>query len=336
LASGVRARSDSSFPTPREAAESITIDPGVTVVIPAFHAKDTIERTVRSVIEQPDVDPEIIVVIDDGCGQTKDRVEQLGFACCKVLVNPHNLGAQATRNRGLAEASKPFVMFLDSDDFLSGRLLRGLLEAAHKERADLALGPWRKLTGAGKLLPIQVPQPAAPVDVFWRWLAYGNWVSPTAVLWRTEYVRSIGAWDLRIRRHQDAEITLRAIARGARLAFSSEGAGVYHQRDSEHRITRSSSNYDSLFDVAESLMATGEAIPRETREAAVSRYLYRVAVRSFRRGDDDFGCKALARSRELGFRGHVGGRVARLGSRLLGPRRYHNLSRQVRHLLFGR
>jgi glycosyltransferase involved in cell wall biosynthesis len=314
----------------------VASDSGVSVVIPAFHAVGTIERTVRSVIDQPGIDPEIIVVIDDGCSETKKRVEKLGFASCKVLVNPRNLGAQATRNRGLAEASRPFVMFLDSDDFLSGGLLRGLLDAAHEADADLALGPWRKLTGTGKLLPIQVPQPASPEEFFWRWLAYGNWVSPTAVLWRTEFVRSIGAWDLRIRRHQDAEITLRAVARGARLAFSSEGAGVYHQRDSEHRITRSSSNYESLFDVAESLMATGDAIPRETRQAAVSRYLYRIAVRSFRRGDDDFGRRALARSRELGFRGHVGGRVARLGSTLLGPRRYHNLSRRVRRLLFGR
>jgi glycosyltransferase involved in cell wall biosynthesis len=306
---------------------------GVTVVIPAFHARDTIERTVQSVIEQRGVDPEIIVVIDDGCTETKERVERLGFARCRVLTNPHNLGAQATRNRGLAEASEPFVMFLDSDDFLSGELLRGLLDGAQEASADLALGPWRRLTSGGKLLPVYVPKPAPPETVYWRWLAYGSWVSPTAVLWRTEFVRSIGGWDERIRRHQDAEITLRAIACGARLAFSSEGSGVYHQRDSEHRITRSASNYESLFDVADKLIATGEAIPKATRQAAVARYLYRVAVRSFRRGDDDFGRRVLARSRELGFHGHIGGRIARLGSKLLGPRRYHNLSRQVRRLM---
>jgi glycosyltransferase involved in cell wall biosynthesis len=309
---------------------------GVTVVIPAFHAQDTIERTVRSAVEQPGVEVEIIVVIDDGSMETKARIEGLGLDGCRILVNPHNLGAQATRNRGLAEASKPYVMFLDSDDFLSGELLRGLLDAAEVAEADLALGPWRRLTGGGKLLPVYVPKPAPPEAVYWRWLAYGNWVSPTAVLWRTEFVRAIGGWDERIRRHQDAEITLRAIASGARLAFSNQGAGVYHQRDSEHRITRSSTNYDSLFDVAEKLIATGDAIPRETRQAAVARYLYRVAVRSFRRGDDDFGSWALARSRELGFNGHAGGRVARFGSALLGPRRYHNLSRQVRRLLARR
>jgi glycosyltransferase involved in cell wall biosynthesis len=335
LASGRKGRSDSTFPSPETAAPPIPVHRGVTIVIPAFHAKATIQRAVESVAEQPGVEPEIIVVIDDGCTETRERVERLGLACCRVLMNPSNLGAQASRNRGLAEASSSFVMFLDSDDFLTGELLLGLLDAARDADADLSLGPWRILTGAGKLLPIQIPQPAAAEAVFWRWLANGTWVSPSAVLWRTEFVRSIGGWDVRIRRHQDAEITLRGIARGARLAFSSKGAGVYERHDSEHRITRSLSNYDSLFDVAEALLEADGAIPRQKRQAAVARYLYRIAVRAFRRGDDEFGNRALARSRQLGFRGHRG-RVARLGSLFLGTRRYNKLAPRLRESLLRR
>ena len=322
MASGGADPSDASTP----------VHPGVTVVIPAFHAKETIQRAIESVVGQRAIQPEIIVVIDDGCKETKERVEQLGLSCCRILMNPSNLGAQASRNRGLAEASSAFIMFLDSDDYHSGDLLSGLLSAAQEADADLALGPWRIRTSGGELLPIQVPESAAPETVFWRWLADGTWVSPSAVLWRTEFVRSIGGWDIRIRRHQDAEITLRAIARGARLAFSTVGAGVYERHNSEHRITRSSSNYDSLFDVAGILLETDGPIPRSTRQAAVARYLYRIAVRAFRRGDDEFGNRALARSRELGFRGHRGG-VARVGSMLLGTRRYNQLASRIRDKL---
>lgn len=304
----------------------------MTVVVPAFRVKDKIRRTVESLAQQRGVELEIIVVIDDGCMETRQLVEDLGLACCRVLMNEENLGAQATRNRGLAEASKPFVMFVDGDDFVSGDLLRGLLDAAQRTEADLTFGPWRILQSDGTLLPVYVPEPAEPAAVFWRWLAQGIWVSPTAVLWRTEFVRSIGGWDLRIRRHQDTEIAMRAVALGARLAFSREGAGVYHHHDSEHRITNSSSNWDSQFDVAELLLATDGPIPKAVRQAAVSRYLYRVAVVGFRHGYADFGKRALARSRELGFRGHLG-RVAWLGSILLGPRRYHTLAPHVRRLL---
>jgi glycosyltransferase involved in cell wall biosynthesis len=303
---------------------------GVTIVIPAFRAKDTIQRAVKSAAQQQGVEPEIIVVIDDGCGDTRALVEQLQLPCCRVLMNPKNLGAQATRNRGLAEASKPFILFLDSDDFLSGDLLRGMLEAAEETEADLVLGPWRRLTSEGKLLDIREPQPAPAETMFWRWLVDRAWVPPCAMLWRTEFVRGIGGWDLRVRRNQDGEIALRSMARGASVAVSRKGAGVYYQHNSEHRISRCSSNLDSLLDVAEFLLETQGAISRSTRQAAVSRYLYDSAMDAFRGGNDDFAVKALRRSRELGFHGHRGGRVARFGSTLLGPRLYWRLASKAR------
>lgn len=303
---------------------------GVTIVIPAFRARDTIQRAVESAAQQQGVDPEIIVIIDDGCADTRALVEQLRLPCCRVLMNARNLGAQATRNRGLAEASKPFILFLDGDDFLSGDLLRGMLEAAEENGADMVLGPWRRLTSDGKLLDIQDPQPAPAETIFRRWLVDRIWVPPCAVLWRTEFVRGIGGWDLRIRRNQDGEIALRGIALGARVVVSREGAGVYYQHNSEHRVSRRSSNLDSLLDVAETLLETEGVISRSTRQAAISHYLYDAAVDAFRGGHGDFAAKALRRSRELGFHGHRGGRSARLGSMLLGPRLYYSLVPEVR------
>ena len=308
---------------------------GVTIVIPAFRAKTTIQRAVESAAQQQGVEPEVIVIIDDGCEETRALVEQLRLPCCQVLMNPRNLGAQATRNRGLTEASQPFILFLDGDDFLSGDLLRGMVEAAEEEGADLVLGPWRGLTSDGKLLEIQDPQPAGAETIFWRWLVDRIWVPPCAVLWRTEFVRAIGGWDLRVRRNQDGEIAMRGVALGARVAFYHEGAGVYYQHDSEHRVSRSASNLDSLLDVAESLLKTEGVIPRATRQAAISRYLYDAAVDAFRGGHDDFAARALCRSRELGFHGHRGGRRTRLGSMLLGARLYHRLIPEARRRLFS-
>jgi glycosyltransferase involved in cell wall biosynthesis len=302
---------------------------GITVVIPAFRARDTIERAVESVAQQPGIDLEIIVIIDDGCIETRERVEQLRLTCCRVLMNACNLGAQATRNRGLAEASKRFILFLDGDDFLSGEVLRGLLNAAEQSEADLALGPWRSLTNEGELLHIRVPQPASPATIFWRWLVDRSWVASGAVLWRTEFARAIGGWDVRVHRNQDGEIVLRGIARGARLAFSREGAAVYNQHDAEHRVTRSFRNLYSLLDVAEFLLEIDGVIPRRERQAAISRYLYDAAVDACGH-NDDFATKAFARSRELGFHGYRGGRIGRRGSMLLGPGRYYRLARLAR------
>jgi glycosyltransferase involved in cell wall biosynthesis len=88
---------------------------GVTVVIPAYHAERFIARAIQSVLDQPGIDPEIIVVVDGLVDRTADIARS--FPKTRVVINEVNQGAPAARNRGLALAQAPYVMFLDADDW---------------------------------------------------------------------------------------------------------------------------------------------------------------------------------------------------------------------------
>lgn len=301
----------------------------VTVVIPSYNARATIERAVGSVLAQEGVSARVVVVIDDGCAETEALVRGMGDGNVDVFINETNQGAQVSRNRGLAAAASPFVMFLDSDDYMEGPLLRGLVEACRAGDADLGFGPWRKVGDAGVSWPRRRLRPDTPDRLVHRWLVDRDWVPPCAVLWRTAFVREIGGWDEALKRNQDGEIAMRALVKGATLAFSDEGEGLYYQHESEHRITKSKANYGSLLQVAEKLLSL-EGGDARARRASVARYLYRVASDAFRRGDQGLGRQALARSRELGFRGHLGSRPARLGSAVMGLERYHRWAQRLR------
>ena len=92
--------------------------PQIDVIIPCYNAEATLERAVRSVIEQPELGT--LWLIDDGsCDKTflkmgalfaqfpdKIRIEQL----------PENGGAAKARNWGLLQSQAEFVAFLDADD----------------------------------------------------------------------------------------------------------------------------------------------------------------------------------------------------------------------------
>lgn len=301
----------------------------VTVVIPSYNARGTIERAVGSVLAQQGVSVRVVVVIDDGSLETEALVRGLGARNVDVLVNETNQGAQVSRNRGLAAAVSPYIMFLDSDDYAEGPLLRGLVDACRAADADLGFAPWRKVGDTGARWPSRQLRPDTPDRLVHGWLVDGDWVPPCAVLWRTEFVRAIGGWDESLKRSQDGEIAMRAIIRRAKLAFSEEGEGIYYQHESEHRITKSKVNYDSLLLVADKLLSLPGGDPRP-RRASVAQYLYLVASGAFRRGDAALGTRALARSRELGFRGHLGSKLARLGSRLMGLERYHRWAQKLR------
>ncbi|MFP5326218.1 MAG: glycosyltransferase family 2 protein [Acidimicrobiia bacterium] len=106
--------------------------PLVTVVIPAFNAEGTLERAVRSALEQTERDLEVIVVDDASSDDTFAIASRLRDADCRVRVlrSDVNRGVAASRNRALDAARGEWVALLDADDTWGLERLERLLEAA--------------------------------------------------------------------------------------------------------------------------------------------------------------------------------------------------------------
>ena len=109
-----------------DTASADCTSPAVTVVIPSYGGAGTIRRAVGSALAQRNAGVSVIVVIDDECVITRRKVEELGDERVTVLTNPTNVGAPASRNRGLELADSPYVLFLDADDYLQGDFLAPL------------------------------------------------------------------------------------------------------------------------------------------------------------------------------------------------------------------
>jgi len=119
---------------------------GVSVIIPLFNKKDTIERAINSVLLQEGISAEVIVV-DDGSSDGSDAVAQ-AFGDRIRLVRQQNAGPSAARNHGAHLATKSLLVFLDADD----ELLPGCL-AAHAYTRQIApetrlsIASFRVMTG---------------------------------------------------------------------------------------------------------------------------------------------------------------------------------------------
>lgn len=101
--------------------------PEVSVVIPVHNGAKTLAKALNSALCQG-VELEIIV-IDDCSSDDLERVlipyGQDGRV--RVFKNEKNLGAAASRNRGVKEARGNYVAFLDSDDYWApGKLKKQL------------------------------------------------------------------------------------------------------------------------------------------------------------------------------------------------------------------
>lgn len=304
----------------------------VTVVVPSFRASQTIERAVRSVFGQPSVKPRVIVVVDDDEGTTEAALADLSGWPLSVMTNPGNLGAQKSRNRGLADVGSEYVMFLDSDDFVMGDLLHGLAGALEADGgADVAFGPWLLYDEGRNQASRRKPGYADAADLLDRWLVRRQWTPPCALLWRTEFLRGLGGWNEEVRRNQDGEVVCRAVLAGARIAHSSQGCGVYVQHDSPFRISGNRSTFGDLVAVADSLLRQPtRAVEEEARRKIMGDYFYWLADSAFRRGDREQGREALKRGAELGGELRLDARIPRLGAAVLGLETYRGVTSWVR------
>ena len=95
-------------------------NPLISVIIPAFNAQRTIERSVNSVLTQTYETVELIVINDCSQDQTLSILKSLQRkgATFKLIDNKKNKGVSASRNHGIEKSSGQWITFLDSDDYL--------------------------------------------------------------------------------------------------------------------------------------------------------------------------------------------------------------------------
>lgn len=105
-----------------------TMEEIISIIVPAYNAERTLARCVRSLLGQTYPHIEVILVNDgsrDGSLELCRRFAEEDARVC--VVDQPNGGVSAARNAGLDAATGDFVMFCDSDDWVSPdwcRLLR--------------------------------------------------------------------------------------------------------------------------------------------------------------------------------------------------------------------
>lgn len=114
--------------------------PLISVLMPAYKAKDTIRRAIESILECSVRDRvQIAVSIDDGedyCATLQGLPVTLGEA-------GHHSGAGAARNRALAVAKGEYITMLDADDTVSPGYLDRMLPLASEQGACYSVTEYR-------------------------------------------------------------------------------------------------------------------------------------------------------------------------------------------------
>ena len=113
----------------------------LSVVIPVYNIRDYVERCVRSVLAQPDVPLEVLIVDDGSTDDSGAVCDALAAEDSRVtVIHKPNGGLSDARNYGLCHAQGEYILFMDGDDWLAENVCPGLLQMALQDRADVVIG----------------------------------------------------------------------------------------------------------------------------------------------------------------------------------------------------
>jgi glycosyltransferase involved in cell wall biosynthesis len=262
-----------------------------------------IDVTIGTVLSQGHVTRDVLIV-DDGSTDTSLEVARSFEPHVRVLTGP-NRGVSAARNRGVAETSGEWIVFLDADDLLLPETLRRRSETAAATGADVVVCDWQEFyddgTGAvdGAVRSVDCAALAAGAETA---CATYVWAPPAALMYRRSLVEKIGGFREDLPVIQDARFLFDAAYHGARFAHSAHvGAGY---RITPHSLSRRDPARfwrDALLNGSqiEALWRARGALSAG-REAALADIYNGAAQGLFRAGDPGFR-EALAALRAAGL-----------------------------------
>lgn len=262
--------------------------PEVAVVIPAYNAESYLRETVASVLASVLVKVEIIVVDDGSKDHTVSVAHQLAFDSPGLIhvIEQKNAGVSVARNTGFAQASAPFVCFLDADDRLRPDALAALIAPLHQDPACVAAyGDVAYIDQHSKPLPSRARKTAKPSGNLLASILEGNLIdTPGAVLFRSAAVRRAGGFKAGLRRSQDWEFYVRMAQQGTIAACDQIVIDYRLHSESLSHERSTADTFDEALSLAFTNVRNADALPKELLDRLEARRqastLRLIAIRS--------------------------------------------------------
>lgn len=113
----------------------------VSIIVPVYNTESYLEQCLDSLVNQTYQDIEIIVVNDESPDNSQRIIDLFVDRYPQIItcINQQNGGLSAARNTGLQHASGEYILFIDSDDFVTSTMVEAMVKKALEHDFDLVV-----------------------------------------------------------------------------------------------------------------------------------------------------------------------------------------------------
>lgn len=209
--------------------------PLVSIIIPCYNRQKYISDAINSCLRQSYQNIEIIVVDDGSSDESISVIKSFGQ---KVkLICQANQGVSVARNKGIEACTGEYLIFLDSDDWISDDLVEShILTFKHWPDLAIACADSIGISPTGQQTELRKcnwpESPSSPKDLF---LLIPP-PFPACEMYNAELVKRYGGFYEDMKAFADSSLRIRIVLDGGFVARTPTGYAIY--RPVENSITK--------------------------------------------------------------------------------------------------
>ena len=204
----------------------------VSVIIPTQNKRNSLQRAVKSVLNQSFIDWELYIVND-----SEINVKEYDDSRIKVLNNKQLKGGSAARNFGIKYAKGDYIAFLDDDDEWESEKLKIQLNKMEVDNSILSF-TGKNIFYNAKFFKYSFNES----NLLWI-LYFYNFVGTTSsIMVLSKACKSIGGFDESLSQLQDYDLYLRITKEGKFSGINKPLLNYYINTSNEH-VSRNWKNF---------------------------------------------------------------------------------------------
>lgn len=223
----------------------------ISIIIPVYKVEKYLDKCLESIVNQTYRNIEIIVV-DDGspdncptiCDSWASKDDRI------IVLHKPNGGLSDARNYGIDKATGDFLMFVDSDDYVSTTICQKLLKLINKYNSDFSMCSTAEFDEDN--IPSLLDQTFEEVvytgnQIFEQLFAYKKYIMTAwAKLYKKELFQTIKYPKDKL--HEDEFIIHEILNHTSSFAYTSEPLYYYLQRNNSIMGKKNIKNYEDIFE----------------------------------------------------------------------------------------